>query len=237
MGFFNKLQELAFGTESNQPKESMYPPQLENLINIALKDGNITDKERQVLYKKAAEFNVDPDELDMILESKLDMTTVNPRVKNKDKGQKKCPACGSPITDPNMLHCPYCDAKVIDIIQDLLDELDYVKQANKKQNQNKGIFGLMFSDDTDDQEREIIFNYKVPMIKEVIVEFLDYSVSKSKDSGEYEEVKLIWYEKSEQVISKARRSFAQDADFMATLKDYAVELGMEKEEKKGWFSR
>ena len=112
-----------------------------------------------------------------------------------------------------------------------------MNNQNKKQNQNKGIFGLMFSDDTDDQEREIIFNYKVPMIKEVIVEFLDYSVSKSKDSGEYEEVKLIWYEKSEQVISKARRSFAQDADFMATLKDYAVELGMEKEEKKGWFSR
>ena len=60
MGLFDKLEELAFGENSKQSSKSsksMYPQELENLINIAIEDGNITDKERLVLYKKAAKFD------------------------------------------------------------------------------------------------------------------------------------------------------------------------------------
>jgi rubrerythrin len=52
-------------------KHDGYNPQLEKLISIALKDGVITDKERQILIKKAVEFGVDPDEFEMEIESRI----------------------------------------------------------------------------------------------------------------------------------------------------------------------
>ena len=49
----------------------MYDPQLEKLIAIALKDGVVTDKERQILIKKAIEFGIDLDEFEMELDSRI----------------------------------------------------------------------------------------------------------------------------------------------------------------------
>lgn len=52
--------------------ESYFNPELEKLIKMALEDGNITEKEREVLHKKAQALGVDPDELDMVLSSRLE---------------------------------------------------------------------------------------------------------------------------------------------------------------------
>jgi len=49
----------------------MYSPELENLINIALTDGTITDKERQILFRKAESLGIDLDEFEMVLESRI----------------------------------------------------------------------------------------------------------------------------------------------------------------------
>ncbi|MFN9109342.1 MAG: hypothetical protein ACK5XN_04625, partial [Bacteroidota bacterium] len=44
---------------------------LEKLIELTLADGQITEKERNVIMKKAAEFGEDLDEVDVILDAKL----------------------------------------------------------------------------------------------------------------------------------------------------------------------
>ena len=49
----------------------MYDPHLEKLIEIALEDGVLTDKERSVLFKKAQLLGIDSDEFEMVLESRL----------------------------------------------------------------------------------------------------------------------------------------------------------------------
>ena len=49
----------------------MYSKELEELIEGALADGVITDKERAVLHKKAESEGVDPDEPDMVLDGRL----------------------------------------------------------------------------------------------------------------------------------------------------------------------
>jgi len=49
----------------------MYNEQLEKLIEMALLDGVLTEKEKQVLFKKAESFGVDLDEFEMVLDSKL----------------------------------------------------------------------------------------------------------------------------------------------------------------------
>lgn len=59
------------GLFKKEVKPELYPSELEHLIDIAIEDGVITDKERCVLHKKATMLNIDPDELDMVLESRL----------------------------------------------------------------------------------------------------------------------------------------------------------------------
>lgn len=59
------------GLFKKQVKPELYPSELEHLKDIAIEDGIITDKERCVLHKKATMLNIDPDELDMLLESRL----------------------------------------------------------------------------------------------------------------------------------------------------------------------
>ena len=48
-------------------------PELEKLIDFALADGVVTDKEREIVRKKAEKLGEDPDEAEMILDAKLAM--------------------------------------------------------------------------------------------------------------------------------------------------------------------
>lgn len=47
----------------------MYNEQLEKLIDYALADGELTEKEKQVLFKKAESMGVDLDEFEMVLDA------------------------------------------------------------------------------------------------------------------------------------------------------------------------
>ncbi|MGA0435815.1 MAG: hypothetical protein ACO3MV_09105, partial [Flavobacteriales bacterium] len=49
----------------------MYNEQIEKLIDMALLDGELTEKEKQVLFKKAESLGIDLDEFEMVLEARL----------------------------------------------------------------------------------------------------------------------------------------------------------------------
>ncbi|MBP3285367.1 MAG: hypothetical protein J6M15_00285 [Prevotella sp.] len=49
----------------------MFSKELEEVIEAALADGVLTDKERAVLHKRAAAEGVDPDELDVVIDGRL----------------------------------------------------------------------------------------------------------------------------------------------------------------------
>lgn len=49
----------------------MFSKELEEVIEAALADGVLTDKERAVLHKRAAAEDVDPDELDVVIDGRL----------------------------------------------------------------------------------------------------------------------------------------------------------------------
>ena len=80
----------------------MLTPELEQLIQYALADGVLTDKERAVLMKKAEAAGADLDEFEMILEAKLHeakkAAAAAPKASNKEGEMKKCPHCGSPVS-------------------------------------------------------------------------------------------------------------------------------------------
>jgi uncharacterized membrane protein YebE (DUF533 family) len=46
-------------------------PEIDKLINIALTDGQVTDKEREIILRKAEKLGLDVDEVEMYLESNL----------------------------------------------------------------------------------------------------------------------------------------------------------------------
>ena len=90
----------------------MYSEQIERLIELALADGELTEKEKQVLFKKAEAAGIDLDEFEMVLDARLfekqksdkkeaTPTSVaqNPAAPKSDKygDIKKCPACGAII--------------------------------------------------------------------------------------------------------------------------------------------
>ena len=102
--------------------------ELEKLIDFALADGVITDKEREIIRKKAEKLGEDPDEAEMILDAKLAM-------QNKETAASAPPSTPPPVasalpTPPppssmpppnakqksskvgNIMTCPACGATV-----------------------------------------------------------------------------------------------------------------------------
>lgn len=79
MGLFNRKSE-----------QYQLPAKLEALLNMALKDGEITEKKLNVLRAEAAKHDISEDELDLIIESRL------PKAPAKKKKEDEQPAQVSP---------------------------------------------------------------------------------------------------------------------------------------------
>ena len=83
----------------------MLTSELEQLIQFALEDGELTDKERSVLMRKAQEAGMDLDEFEMILNAKLHeakrtaaVAAPAPKPNSKHGEIRKCPACGAMVS-------------------------------------------------------------------------------------------------------------------------------------------
>lgn len=106
----------------------MYNEKLEALITAALADGVFTEKEKQILFKKAEAMGIDLDEFEMVLDARLvelkkkeakanqqyqlEMEKAKSAQPSAPKSEKygdvrKCPACGAIV--PSMAaKCPEC---------------------------------------------------------------------------------------------------------------------------------
>jgi hypothetical protein len=82
----------------------MYSEKLETLIKATLVDGNITDKERQVLLNRAKAEGIDLDEFEVILDARLaelqntkQAESPQPKKSKKYGEVNKCPSCGAVV--------------------------------------------------------------------------------------------------------------------------------------------
>src|SRR5690606_20555279 len=120
----------------------MYNEQLEKLIELALVDGELSEKEKQILFKRAEAEGIDLDEFEMVLEARLfektKHKTVEPTVAPKsDKfgDIKKCPSCGS-IVESFSTRCSDCDYSFSGIVANssinkLFDMLNDIESKRK----------------------------------------------------------------------------------------------------------
>lgn len=180
----------------------MYDEQLEKLIEMALIDGELTEKEKQVLFKKAEAMGVDLDEFEMVLEAKLYEKT---QAMNQDTQEKvapksdkfgdvkKCPSCGA-IVQSFSTKCSDCghDFRNVESANSIREFFgDYQTIESKvvlKDNNNSGgligkVFGGIESIGGGDWKRavftkkkEFIMHFPIPNSKEDILEFLSMAV-------------------------------------------------------------
>ena len=86
----------------------MYDDKLEALISVALADGTLSEKERQVLFKTAREQGIDLEEFEMVLQARIIERQIawdgaKRGVSKSDKygSMRKCPACGAIVATFN----------------------------------------------------------------------------------------------------------------------------------------
>lgn len=103
----------------------MLTPELEQLVQYALEDGELTEKERSVLMKKAQEAGMDLEEFEMILNAKLHAAkkavAPTPPANSKYGELRKCPACGAAVS-PFSTKCSECGFE--------FNNVEAVKSAN-----------------------------------------------------------------------------------------------------------
>lgn len=190
----------------------IYNEQLEKLIEMALADGELTEKEKQILFKKAEGAGIDLDEFEMVLDAKL-------YEKNKNKVQeipiaapksdkfgdvKKCPACGS-MVQSFQTKCTDCGNEFSNIeanasVQKLFKMLDDVESQRDDKVTAAGVIGGLFKNSigggalatalgsgskTDKRKKEIISSFPIPNTKDDILEFLSLAFPKAISKGNF----------------------------------------------------
>jgi len=134
-------------------------PEIEKLMNIALQDGVITDKEREILLKKCEQYGMDKDEFEMILEGELS------KIAQKQKNVKK---------ESDVVKCPNCKA-VIPALSYVCEFCGFVINSNQQRNSNTNEISL--SDSISKLENFIIDikSYPMPSVgKYVQIAFFAY---------------------------------------------------------------
>lgn len=224
-------------------------PEIENLINMALADGAVTEKERAVILRKAEALGEDKDEIEMILEGTI--TLFNKQI-NSLNGQagvstrkegvvKKCPSCGSQVSSfqTNCNHCghEFRNIEVVYSINKLHTELQNAEEVerNRPRSWAEKIDGeLAVAKAVANRQKAIISSFPVPNAKEDLMEFLSISCAEaSKKLGFFiasvhpeAVLKSAWRAKCEQVILKARLGMKDDKKALEEIGIYAKQIGI-----------
>ena len=183
----------------------MYNEQIESLINLALADGELTEKEKQILFKKAESTGIDLDEFEMVLDAKLfekqqTVKAAAPSVaapkSDKFGDVKKCPACGA-ITQSFQTKCSDCSHEFSNIganvsIGKLFEMLNACENDRKEEsNSIIGAFGSLMAkglgqgDEVTEKKKSIISGFPIPNTKDDILEFLSTAIPNAKQKGNF----------------------------------------------------
>jgi len=224
--------------------------ELDKLIDLALTDGQLTDKEKQVLFKKAEALGVDIDEFEMVLDAKLfqktnqAQPTTTAATKTEKYGNiKKCPSCGD-VAEPLVTRCKSCGHDFRNIqsnsgIQKLFELLNAAE--GNRTGSTTSMFGKLQSifgvTDVDKNKLEIISSFPIPNAKEDMIEFLSLAMPKTKikkflgvleaDADKIPNMYArTWKGKCEQIIMKARFAMKDDKKTLDEIEFYAKQLGI-----------
>lgn len=231
----------------------MYDPKIEELINAALADGVLTEKEKQILYKKAASMGIDLDEFEMVLQSKLydkqkeidkakAESSASPK-SNKMGDIKKCPACGAIISNYQAT-CPECGYEFSDVKANLSSrklaaKLEEVRKRQKSPNSiAQGLLSGLTVDDTSKEQSQIIETFPIPNTKADLLEFITslqarayVDVDGPVPMGE-QRIQQAYAKKLNECIAKAKINFPNDPMFKSAIAEAEKRVTDDKKKRK-----
>jgi hypothetical protein len=214
-------------------------PEIEKLIDLALADGQITEKERNVILKKAAELGVDADEVEMTLDGKLHQLEANkPKQKEKVGNIKTCPSCGA-IVESFTSKCSDCGheymntmavssiKKLNELLQDATNKINLAKQSTKPDEinwQNVHLYHPMnIAMEINNAHAGIISSFPIPNTKEDLLEFLSISAAEAQKTPS-DVVINTWKAKFNQVVNKSKIVFANEPNILEIINNYDLQL-------------
>lgn len=208
----------------------MFSKELEEVIEAALADGVITEKELAVLHKRAAAEGVDPDELDVVIEGRLSkmkkeedwLRPAPPSMVNNGKHGvvRKCPHCGATV-EAGTVKCPECEYEFVGVANNSTMELlaRKLKEIDAK-----------FSNKNDSEDRKVrnnelanaISSIPIPTTREDLLEFICSMSSKTKYEADFDThcITSAYRQKYEECINKAKVYFSGDAQFEPLFEQY-----------------
>lgn len=224
----------------------MFSKELEEVIEAALADGVLTDKERAVLHKRAQAEGVDPDELDVVIDGRLAKMKrqedwLRPAPPKEATNQKygnvlKCPSCGAQVVGGSALctECGYAFSNVgaNSSYEKLSAKLEAIEVAYRdKVSSSIPIYGVS---NKVKEKANVIRMFPVPNTRADLLEFLASmsaqisSMKQNQSMQVFEEqtMRKAYEAKYEECVNKARISFANDPDFAPYL-----------QKKSGFFSK
>ena len=189
----------------------MYNEKIEQLIKAALADGVLTEKEKQILFKRAQEQGIDLDEFEMVLDARLvelQKAEQEKREKSAPKSDKygdvrKCPACGA-IVGAFKGSCPECGYEFSNVDANLSSKKLYDTLAKETSLQKK---------------KEIIETFPLPNTKADLLEFL--TALKPRIVDQSSEFADAYYKKYAECIEKAKVSFFGDKQLQPFIDDFS----------------
>ncbi len=204
----------------------MYNERIEALIRVAIADGKLTDKEKQILFRKAEAMGIDLDEFEMVLEGRLAevqkaeaqqkhqrqvelekakaaVLANTPAPKSNKMGHvRKCPACGA-IVNNFLASCPECGLEFVGVrassaAQALFEQLKEVDEKN-------GFFQSYRKKIT------VITNFPIPNTKEDLLEIIVSLEPKARNyTMTQKDLCIAYLRKYEVCINKAKLLFPDD---------------------------
>ena len=227
----------------------MYSPELEELINAIIADGAISEKERSVLHRRAKEEGVDPDELDIIIQNRLNLKkqpSIN--VKSETSGSippipnfpssskygtlKKCPNCGE-VVKAGTAVCSSCGLEFSGI-----GAVNSVERFSEKIAEIEKQYPLVEKEDREGISprasaiTSLIANFPIPNSKEDLLEFIVFTESKflHLNNSTESEVAILRAYKAKYIesVEKAKIYFGDDPQFNSIFYKY------EKNKKRKW---
>jgi hypothetical protein len=230
--------------------------ELEKMIRFATEDGSITDKEREIILRKAQEVGADLDEVEIMLESELAkhdriVESPKPAIQRPKEKVKKCPNCGATITE-SILTCPECgydfsmQSETSEEFQKRIEQLkidliradeEYIKETESlpwysplKIEKEKYCIN---------KKANIIKSFNIPITKEGLMQLLDYTYSNyyatiNEDDYYSEKDKIIhkaWESKYMQTYNMLKRHALSDTQVQAFIYSHDEQVRGRNKEK------
>jgi hypothetical protein len=191
-------------------------PEIEKLIDLSLADGEVTEKEREIIFRKAEKLGLDSDEVEMILEGKLNQLKTKKSQQNQNTKQgviKKCPHCGAPAKS------------LIDKCESCGEDFRFNTLTNLNEN-------LTMNNDSNVLK---ISRQNIPINKEELIEFATYSFGNANNRALNLTERNAWYSKFTEAKSKLKLAYEIDYDpfksEISSLHSLRLKLDLEKELK------